>query len=49
MQIVSNGDNLHVKANFSNGDNLCEMPNSVFWEKYDQYIICGISPETGKG
>ena len=31
MQIVSNGDNLH------------EMPNPVFWEKYEkifQYVVC---------
>ena len=36
MQIVSWGDNLH------------EMSKPVFSEKYHEFIICWISPETGK-
>ena len=38
MQIVSIGDNLH------------EMSNAVFWEKYEKYhqfVICWIRPESG--
>ena len=40
MQIVSIGDNLH------------EMSNPVFWEKYEkyhQYVVGRIGPESGKG
>ena len=40
MQIVSNGDNLN------------EMSNPVFCEKYDtyhQFVVSCISPENGKG
>ena len=40
MQIVSIGDNLH------------EMSNPNFWEeyeKYHQFVICWISPKSGKG
>ena len=40
MQIISNGDNLH------------EMSNPVFWEnkkKYRLFVVCWISPESGKG
>ena len=40
MQIVFTGDSLH------------EMSNPVFWEKYekyDQFVVCLISPESGKG
>ena len=37
MQIVSDGDNLH------------EMLNSVFWENYHQIIVCWMSPDSGKG
>ena len=36
----------------SNGDNLPEIPISVFWEKYEKYHhfgICWICPESGKG
>ena len=36
MQIVSNGDNLY------------EMSNPVFWEKY-QFVICWIHPQSGEG
>ena len=39
MQIVSNGDNLH------------EMSNLVFWEKNKKnikFVVCWISPESGK-
>ena len=39
MQIVSNGDNMH------------EMSNSIFWgkKKIHQFVVCWISPENGKG
>ena len=40
MQIVSFGDNLH------------EMLKSVSWknyEKYNQFVVCLIGPENGKG
>ena len=40
MQTVSNGDSLH------------EISNHIFWEKeenYNQFVICWISPESGKG
>ena len=36
MQVVSIGDNLH------------EMSNPVFWEKYHQFVVSWISPESGK-
>ena len=35
MQIVSNTDNLH------------EMSNPVFYEKYHQFVMSWISPESG--
>ena len=40
MQIVSNGDNLH------------EISDLVFWEKlekYHQFVDCCINQESGKG
>ena len=37
MQIVSNGDNWH------------EMSNPVFSEKYNLFVACWISSESGKG
>ena len=40
MKIVSNGDNVH------------DMSNPVFWEKLEiikQFIVCWISAESGKG
>ena len=40
MQIVPNGDSLH------------EMSKPVPWEKeekYHQFVVCWISPESGKG
>ena len=40
MQIVSNGENLH------------EISNPVFWEKdekYHQCVVCWIRPDSGEG
>ena len=33
----------------SNGENLQEMLNPVFWEKYHQFVVCWINQEHGKG
>ena len=40
MQIVSSGDNLHEKS------------NPVLWEKeekYHEFVVCWIIPESGNG
>ena len=44
---------MKIVSIFSKGDTLHEMSNSVFGEKqekkYDQFVVCWISPESGKG
>ena len=37
MQIVTLGDDLH------------EISKPIFLEKYDQSVVCGICPKSGKG
>ena len=32
----------------TNGDNLHNVSNPVSWEKYHQFVVCWISPESGK-
>ena len=43
----------HFMQIVSNGDNLLEISNPVFWgknkKKCHQYVICKISPDSGKG